>query len=172
MGRRRVQVEIVLFDVLAVIALLTCESEQTLFEYRISAVPKRQREANELVAIADAADSVFAPSIRPAPGMIVGKVFPGVSISAVVFAHGSPLALREIRPPTLPVGFACAILFESLFFGCHIAPVALNDDTTSGAATTLTSNLLHRSNRTIRWAGERAAKRNLQMPRHLPMLKR
>jgi len=42
MGRRGVQVEIILFDVLAVIPLRASEPEDAFLEDRILAVPKRQ----------------------------------------------------------------------------------------------------------------------------------
>jgi hypothetical protein len=50
MGRRAVEVEVVLLDVLAVIALAVGEAEQALLEDRILAVPQGQGEAEPLLS--------------------------------------------------------------------------------------------------------------------------
>jgi len=42
---RGIDIEVVLLDVLAVVALAVREAEQTLFEDRITAIPQREREA-------------------------------------------------------------------------------------------------------------------------------
>jgi hypothetical protein len=47
-----------------VIALVFGESEQTLFQDRIATVPECRREAENLPIVADARESVLAPSIR------------------------------------------------------------------------------------------------------------
>ena len=51
-GRRRVEVEVVLLDVLAVVALAVGQPEQPLLEDRVAAVPERQREAEPLLVVA------------------------------------------------------------------------------------------------------------------------
>src|SRR5712672_3976497 len=66
--------------------------------------------------IAHASNSVFAPSIRPRTCMIVRKIFPCRAARAVVLAHRSPLPLREIRPPALPMLLAGTRLFQSAVF--------------------------------------------------------
>jgi len=73
---RTIQIEVVLLDILAVIALAVGESEQALFDNGILAVPQREREAEKLLVIADPADPVFAPAIGPAASMVVGERFP------------------------------------------------------------------------------------------------
>lgn len=64
MRRDVVEVIVELFYVLAVIALMPVEPEESLFEMRIVAIPKRGCETESLVVVADSEDSVFAPSIR------------------------------------------------------------------------------------------------------------
>jgi hypothetical protein len=61
--RRAVEMEVVLLDVLAVIALVAGEPEQPLFQDRVASVPQRQREADALVAIADAEQAVLVPPV-------------------------------------------------------------------------------------------------------------
>jgi hypothetical protein len=53
-GRRRVEIEVVLLDVLAVIAFAVGEAEQTFLENGIASVPEREREAEQLPIVGDA----------------------------------------------------------------------------------------------------------------------
>ena len=105
-GRRAVEVEVVLLDVLAVVAFAVGQSEEPLLEDRILPVPQGQREAQALFVIGNAGDAVFAPAIGARAGLIVGEEIPGVSVLAVVLADRSPLALAEVRTPFLPVDLA------------------------------------------------------------------
>jgi hypothetical protein len=73
MRRRGVQVPPVLLDVLAVVALVTGEAEGTLLEDRVAAVPERERQAQQLVLVADAAEPVLAPAVRPRSRVVVRK---------------------------------------------------------------------------------------------------
>ena len=102
MGRRAVEVEVVLLDVLAVVALAVGQAEEPLLEDRVLAVPQGQGEAEPLLVVGDAGDAVLAPAIGARAGLVVGEVVPGVAVLAVVLAHGAPLALAEVRPPLLP----------------------------------------------------------------------
>ncbi|MER5689761.1 hypothetical protein [Streptomyces sp. NPDC002205] len=64
-GGRRVEVEVVLLDVLPVIALGVGQAEHPLLDDRIPAVPQREREAQSLLVVADARDAVLAPAVGP-----------------------------------------------------------------------------------------------------------
>jgi hypothetical protein len=92
MGGGRVQIEVILFDVFAVISLGTGETEKAFLYDRVFAVPKSQSEAHVLFVIRDAGQAVFPPSVCPRAGVIMGKIVPGVSAVAVVFADRAPLA--------------------------------------------------------------------------------
>ena len=63
MRRRAVEVEVVLLDVFAVVALAVGQPEQPLLQDRILAVPKRQREAEQLVVVGDSGQPVLAPAV-------------------------------------------------------------------------------------------------------------
>src|ERR1019366_10462262 len=76
MRRRRIEVEVILLHIFAVVALISCQPEKTLFENWIAPIPQRQRKADPLVAVADPADPVFSPAIRARTGMFVWKIFP------------------------------------------------------------------------------------------------
>ena len=102
MGRRAVEVEVVLLDVLAVIALAVGQPEQAFLEDRVLAVPQGQREAEPLLVVGDAGQPVFAPAVGARAGLIVGEVVPGVAAFAVVLAHGPPLPFAEVGAPFLP----------------------------------------------------------------------
>ena len=78
-GRRRVEVEPVLLDVLAVVALAVGEAEHPLLQDRIGAVPQREREAQPLALVADAGDPVLAPAVGPRARVLVREVVPRVA---------------------------------------------------------------------------------------------
>ena len=119
-GRRAIEVEVVLLHVLAVVALAVGQPEEPLLEDRILAVPQRQAEAEALLVVGDAGDAVFAPAVGAGAGVIVGEEVPGVARFAVVLAHRAPLAFAEIRPPLLPGGGSGAGFFQSsVFLGRH-----------------------------------------------------
>ena len=100
--RRVVEVEVVLLDVLAVVALVRRQAEEPFLEDRVAAVPEGGGEDEELVAVADAGDAVLAPAIGLAAGQVVRQVVPGVAVGAVVLADGGPGALADVRPPAAP----------------------------------------------------------------------
>ena len=99
----RVEVEVVFLHVLAVIALVARQAEDPFFQDGIALVPQGQGETDHLLAVADAGQPIFIPAVGAGTGLVMREIFPGVSIRAVVFAHGAPRALAEVRPPTLPV---------------------------------------------------------------------
>ena len=66
--RRGVEVEVVLLDVLAVVALAVGQAEQPLLEDRVLAVPQGQREAELLLVVGDAGEAVLAPAVGAASG--------------------------------------------------------------------------------------------------------
>ena len=94
MRRRVVDVEVILFHILAMIAFVRREPEEALLENRIAAVPECRREHENLVAIADARDAVFAPAIGFAASQIVRQKRPGVAAEAVILAHAWPKIAR------------------------------------------------------------------------------
>src|SRR5213076_994863 len=46
--------------------------------------------------------AVFAPAVGPTPGLVVREVLPAIPVRGVVFPHGAPLALGQVRAPELP----------------------------------------------------------------------
>ena len=116
--RRAVEVEPVLLDVLAVVALAVGEAEHPLLEDRVGAVPERQRQAQPLALVADPGDPVLAPAVRARARVVVGEVVPRVAVVAVVLAHRAPLALAQVRAPRLPGHLIPAGLLEANVFGC------------------------------------------------------
>src|ERR1043166_5846098 len=93
------------------------ETKDAFFQNRIAAIPKRQRETNLLVTIADARESVFIPPVSARPCVIVWEIVPRRAIRAIVFTHGSPRALAEIWTPAFPVLRLLTGFFQPLFFG-------------------------------------------------------
>ena len=112
-GRRAVEEEVGLLDVLAVVPLLVGEPEQALLQDRVAAVPERDREAQARFAVADAEQPVLPPTVGAAAGVVVGEVGPAVAVRGVVLAHGAPLPFGEVWPPPLPVPLARGVLGEA-----------------------------------------------------------
>jgi len=108
-GRRAVQVEVVLLDVLAVIGLAVGQAKQTFFQDRVPAIPQSNREAELLLVIGDPGQTIFSPVVGAR--LVVTKVVPRIPVGAVVFANCTPLPLTQIRPPLLPwdTGLTCFI---------------------------------------------------------------
>ena len=106
--RRAVEVEVVLFDVLAVIAFAVRETEEAFFQDRIFAIPERERETQKLLVVAEAGQAVLSPSVGAGACLIVREVVPGVAVLAVVLAHSAPLTFGKVRPPLFPRGFRLA----------------------------------------------------------------
>ena len=119
-GGRAVEVVVVLLDVLAVVALAIGEAEETLLDDRVAPVPQRQRKAQPLLVVGDAGQAVLAPAVDARSGLIMAEVLPGITGSAVVLAHRTPLTLREVGPPGLPGHAALALLGQSLVFCCDV----------------------------------------------------
>jgi len=78
-GRRRVEVEVVLLDVLSVVALAVGQAEEALLEDGILAVPEGQGEAEDLTVVRDPCQAVLTPAVGPRPGLIVAEVVPCVT---------------------------------------------------------------------------------------------
>src|SRR5262249_51464116 len=100
--------------------------EEALFDDGVFAVPEGQGEAEALLIIGETGKAILATAVGTASGLIVGEVVPGVSRVAVVFAHGTPLALAEVRAPLAPGDVLFAGFFEARLLGVHgVAPCGL-----------------------------------------------
>ena len=114
-----VEIEVVLLDILAVIALGTCETEVALLQDRIASIPQGEPEAETLVIVGDAEDAVLAPAIRARTRVVMREVVPGRAVSGVVLPHRSPLPVGQIGSPTSPVGRSRSGFVESSLLGRH-----------------------------------------------------
>ena len=100
--RQVVNVEVVLLDVLTMIALGIGQAEQAFLQDRVPLVPQRQGQAQPLLVVADPGDAILAPPVRAGPGLIVAEIGPGVTVVAVILPDRAPLPFAEIRPPGPP----------------------------------------------------------------------
>jgi hypothetical protein len=80
MCRGRVEIIIKFFHVLAVVALMACDSKQTLFEDRILLVPEREPETETLVVVRYSCNPILAPSIGARTSVFVRKVTPSIAV--------------------------------------------------------------------------------------------
>src|SRR5262249_51030858 len=122
-GGRVVEIKIVFFRVLPVVALAVGKPERPLFYDRVPSVPQRHGKAELLLFVRDTCQPVFAPTICPGTRMIVCEVVPGVSVVAVVFTHRPPLSFTQIWPPVLPGRLLFSCLFKPGLFSVHDALV-------------------------------------------------
>ena len=114
--RRAVDVEVVLLDVLAVVALAVGEPEQPLFQDRVPLVPERERKAQPLLVVGDSAQAVFAPPVGARARLVVREVVPRVAVLAVVLADRAPLPLAEVGSPFLPRDARLARVVQPFLF--------------------------------------------------------
>src|SRR4051812_32234040 len=99
------------------VAFRVRQTECALLEDRVRAVPQRNREAQPLLLVRDAAQPILAPAIGARPRLVVAEVVPGIAVVAVVLAHGAPLALGKIGPPALPGTGQLARVVQSFLCG-------------------------------------------------------
>ncbi len=100
---RVVEVVEVILDVLAVITLRIREPERALLEDVVLPVPKRRSETQAAVAIADAEQSVLAPTVNTRAGVVVWEIAPCIAIGRVILADSAPLAVAKKGTPMFPV---------------------------------------------------------------------
>src|SRR6516162_8706365 len=115
-GGRGVEIEVILLYILTMIAFSSSESEQTLLQNRILAVPQGQGKADQLMTIANAAQAVLTPAISSRARVVMRNIIPGGATGAVVFPHCAPLPLAQVRTPPLPVHRALPRFLQPLFF--------------------------------------------------------
>src|SRR5215813_14868738 len=84
-SRSAVKIEVIFFDVLAVIAFGIGKSKESLLEDRILPVPQCQGKTENLMIVRDAGKAVFSPAIGARAGLVMGEISPGVSTLAVIF---------------------------------------------------------------------------------------
>ena len=125
-GRSAIDVEVVLLQVFAMVALGRDQPERAFLQDRVSTVPQRQRKAQQLVLIRDAGQAVFAPAVGLAAGHVVREIVPRCAVAAVVLADRSPGPLAEVRPPSVPrltpAGFLQPIMLGRANLFDHSAP--------------------------------------------------
>ena len=100
--RQVIDVEVVLLDVLTVVAFGIGQAEQALLQDRVPLVPQRKSQAQPLLVVADPGDAILSPAVRARPRLIMAEIRPRVLAVAVVLPDRPPLALAEIRSPGPP----------------------------------------------------------------------
>src|SRR5579862_2396624 len=94
-----VEVEPVFFYVLTVVTFVAGKAEHPLFEDGVAAIPQGQCENQQLVAVTNPCNAVFAPTISFTACHIVGEEFPGTTVRAVIFAYAAPGTFTDIGTP-------------------------------------------------------------------------
>jgi hypothetical protein len=114
-----VQVEIGFLDIFSMIPLISCQAKGPFLEDRVATIPQGKGEAETLFLIADPSQTVFVPAISAGTGLVMVKVLPGGADGAVVFPHGSPGSLRQVRAPKPPVFFPATLAYKTSLFSVH-----------------------------------------------------
>ena len=117
MGRGAVEVEIIFFDVLPVVALAIGQAEQPFLEDRVLAIPQRKGKTQALLVVAETRKAVLSPMVSSRACLVVGEIVPGITVFAVVLADRAPLALAEVWTPLLPRHSVLAHLVETRLLG-------------------------------------------------------
>ena len=113
MRGRAVEVEIVFFNVFPVVGLAVRQPEHAFFEDGVFAIPQGYAEAQQLLMIADAGQTILAPVIGAGSRLVMSEVVPGITVLAVVLANCPPLPLAKVGSPFSPGLLAGAYLLES-----------------------------------------------------------
>src|SRR5271170_5806366 len=74
------------------------------------------------MSIGKARNTVFAPPVGAASGMVMWKILPCRAVAAVILAHRAPLPFAEIWAPLLPGGRLARALRQSLLLAIHRIP--------------------------------------------------
>src|SRR5258705_3757515 len=98
----RVEVEVILLNVFAVVSLTVSKSEEALFKDRVALVPESNAKAKAVLVVRDPAKTVLAPTIRSRTRLFVAEVVPGVAVRAIVLPDRAPLPLTKVGAPLLP----------------------------------------------------------------------
>jgi hypothetical protein len=114
-----IQIVITLLNVFAVVAFVTVQSKKTFLENGVVTVPERGSKTHPALAVGPALETVFAPAVSAAAGMVVRETFPTVAMLGIIFADGSPLALTEKGAPAPPVFVSRLMFNEPFFFPMH-----------------------------------------------------
>src|SRR5581483_8494940 len=100
------------------------QAEQAFLENGIAPVPQCEREAEPALAVGDAEQAVFTPTVCLAAGVVVRKVVPAIAVRGIILPDRAPLAFGEVGAPTLPILHPRGILLEPLRFGVgHAVPL-------------------------------------------------
>src|SRR5579863_8644478 len=105
--RQSIQIVVELLDVFAVISFSVRETEKTLLQEGIAAVPKSDAHANSELVVGVSGKSVFAPTIGATAGVLVRQILPSRTVGAIILTHRSPLPFAEIGAPESPWRSGC-----------------------------------------------------------------
>ena len=128
----RLQVEVALLYVFAVVALRAGQPEETLLQDPVASVPQSESEAESPLPIGDPEEAILAPPVRAAPRVVVREIVPAAAGFRVVLADGPPLALGEVGAPPLPVLFPPRVFLEAELLSVdHPVPLPAHRSATS-----------------------------------------
>src|SRR5262249_45061222 len=69
--RRAVEIEVVLLNIFAVVTFIAGQTEDPLFENRITLIPQSYGKTEKLTAIGNPCNPIFIPAIHTRAGLIV-----------------------------------------------------------------------------------------------------
>ena len=99
MGGNIIQIIIKFLHIFPVVSFGIAEAKHSFLENGIFSIPQGNGKTQLLIDVGDTTDTVFAPAVNPAPGLVMGEIIPGLPVGTVIFPDRSPLAARQIGPP-------------------------------------------------------------------------
>ena len=115
-GRGGIDIEVIFLHVLAMVPLAPAQAEEALLEDRILAVPKGERQVQDLIAVGNAGQAVLAPAVSLGAGHVVGEKVPSLAIGGVILADGPPGSLGKVRAPATPLLAAQFVVSKAAVF--------------------------------------------------------
>ena len=107
-----IEIPPIFLRVLAVVGLGSVQAIEPLLQDRVPPVPEGEAEAHPLLDVREAGQAVLPPAVGTRPGVVVGKIVPGLAVGAVVLTNGAPLALAHVRPPPIPIARRPEAIFQ------------------------------------------------------------
>ena len=117
---RVVNVEVVVFQIFAVVAFERVHTKEAFLQMAVDTIPECGRKTEKLIAITDASNAVLAPAIGFCASHVVREKGPRIPVGGVVFPDGAPAPVGEIGPPPAPSAEIIANLFNAQSLGIRL----------------------------------------------------
>ena len=84
---------VVILDVFAMIPFRVGKTVGPFLQDRIGPIPEGNGKAKSTLLITNPQQTIFTPAIHARTGVVVREIGPGIAVSGIVLAYGSPLTV-------------------------------------------------------------------------------